>query len=361
MSTLHAVVMAGGSGTRFWPMSRQNQPKHLLPLAGTRTLIQQTVARTAPLVAPDRIWVITNADHAAEVHRQVPELPLESIVAEPCPRDTAPCIGLAATIVLGRDPNAVMVVMPADHLIEPDTDFRRTVEAAVGLVREDPRRLVTLGIKPDRPATGYGYIQRGPRLPGREAPPVFSVTSFREKPAQELAAQYVESGEFYWNSGIFVWSARTIREELRASRPRLAEALERIRATWWSPAREVVFRREYQAIERISIDYAVMERAGNVLVIEAGFRWDDVGSWGAIRRLHDQTADGNTLVGAHCGLDTRTSIVITDSGHLVATLGVDNLIIVQSGNAALIADRREEERVKQLVERIREQGLADYL
>jgi mannose-1-phosphate guanylyltransferase len=358
---LHAVVMAGGSGTRFWPMSRQQRPKHLLALAGEGTLIQQAVRRIAPLVAPDRTWVITGASHAEEVRRQLPHLPPESIVAEPCRRDTAPCIGLAAAIIGRLDPDATMIVMPADQVIEPEPEFRRCVGIAESLVAEDPRRLVTLGIAPDRPATGYGYIHRGDPLDQADSARVFHVQSFREKPARDLAEKFLASGEFYWNSGIFVWSARTIREELRQARPALDAAVDRIAAAWGAADREQVLAREYTTIEPISIDYAVLERAAHVAVVEATFRWDDVGSWGAIKRLRGADAAGNTVAGRHCGLDTSESIVLTDADHVVATIGVHNLVIVQCGNATLVADRDREESVKQLVESMKQNGLETFL
>ncbi len=358
---LHAVVMAGGSGTRFWPMSRHQRPKHLLALAGSGTLIQQAVRRISPLVGPERTWVITGASHADEVRRQLPQLPSQSIVAEPCRRDTAPCIALAAAIIAQVDPDATMVVMPADQVIEPEADFRQCVSVAESLVAEDRRRLVTIGVAPDRPATGYGYIHRSEQLARGDSARVFRVQSFREKPARELAEKFLASGEFYWNSGIFVWSARTIRDELRQARPALDAAVERVAAAWSGPDRDEVLAREYAAIEPISIDYAVLERAAHVAVVEATFRWDDVGSWGAIKRLRGSDAAGNTVAGRHCGLDTSASIVLTDDDHVVATIGVHNLVIVQCGNATLVADRDREESVKQLVELMKRSGLETFL
>lgn len=358
---LHAVVMAGGSGTRFWPMSRRNRPKHLLSLVGSESLLQQTVRRIAPLVPPERTWVITGADHAAAVRHQLPGLPASSIIAEPCRRDTAPCIGLAATLVSRQDIEATLVVMPADHVIAPDQEFHRAIALAELLIKEDDRRLVTLGIRPDRPATGYGYIERGARIELIGELPAFRVNRFREKPARELAEQYVQSGDYYWNSGIFVWSAATIRTELRSNRPQLIDALDRIGAAWGGPTQETVFAAEYERIEPKSIDYAVLEHSSNVVVIEAAFRWDDVGSWGAISRLQTADAEGNTVRGNHCGLGTKSSIVITDPGHLVATIGVENLIVVQCGDATLVADRTNEESVKQLVERMRQLGFDQFL
>lgn len=358
---LHAVVMAGGSGTRFWPMSRRNRPKHLLPLVRSQSLLQQTVHRIAPLVPAERTWVITGADHADEVRKQLRESPGLSIIAEPCRRDTAPCIGLAATLIVQRDPDATLVVMPADHVIDPAEEFRRTIEQAEVLVQEDTRRLATLGIKPDRPATGFGYIERGAVIGSGQALPSYEAKQFHEKPTRDVAEEYVRSDEFYWNSGIFIFTAATIRSELESHRPHLVSRLNRIGETWNGVDRDRVFAEQYELIEPISIDYAALERSRHVVVIEASFRWDDVGSWEAIARLHGPDSDGNTLLGNHCGLSAKNNIVITDPDHLVATIGVANLIIVQCGDATLVADRRNEEAVKQLVERMRQLGFEQFL
>jgi mannose-1-phosphate guanylyltransferase len=358
---LHAVIMAGGSGTRFWPWSRQHRPKHLLQLAGSESLLQQTYARIALLLPPERILVVTAADHVAACREQLPQLADRSIVAEPCRRDTAACIGLGAEIVCHRDAGGVMAVMPADHRIRAGDEFRRLVAAAAELVDAQPARLVTFGIRPTRPATGYGYIHRGAPLAAPPGLRSFRVQAFREKPGLELAEQFVESGEYYWNSGIFVWRARTILDELRASKPALVDALERIGRALGTPAQQDVLAAEFPALERISIDYAVMERASDVAVIEATFDWDDVGSWQAIDRLHPHTAGDNTVLGTHCGLDTHECIVVTEPGHLVATLGVDHLVIVQSGNVTFVADKRDEESVKKLVDQLRRQGMEVYL
>jgi mannose-1-phosphate guanylyltransferase len=358
---LNAVVMAGGSGTRFWPMSRRNRPKHLLSLLGSTSLLEQTVQRVAPLVPPDRVWIITGADHVADVRKQMSALPAASVIAEPMRRDTAPCIGLAAQVLMRIDPDGTMLVLPADHIITPEQEFCRTVEHAVSLVRDDSRRLVTLGIKPDRPATGYGYIQRGARLTKFDQCPTFSVQRFREKPNRESAQEYVDSGEYYWNSGVFVWSARTILNEIHRTRPALCDALDRIGRAWGTPQAETTLHDEYDKIEGISIDYAVLESSSNVVVVESAFRWDDVGSWGAVERFQSPNDGANTVRGLHCGIDTESSIVLTDPDHLVTTIGVKNLIVVQCGKATLVADKSREESVKQLVEQLRQQGLEAFL
>ena len=238
---LHAIIMAGGSGTRFWPKSRRDRPKQLLRLHGDATMLQQTVARIEPLVPRERIVIVTGADQAEATRAQLPELPPENIVAEPCPRDTAACVGLAAWIVRKKDPDGTMIVMPADHVIEPVAIFLATVRAASSVIENDPTALVTFGIKPTRPETGYGYIERGELLETRDGIPVNRVVQFREKPDRDTAESFLAAGNFAWNSGIFLWKARTILDELERHRPQLAAALARVGAALGSASeREVI-------------------------------------------------------------------------------------------------------------------------
>jgi mannose-1-phosphate guanylyltransferase len=358
---LHALIMAGGGGTRFWPRSRQRRPKQFLTLAGERTLIQQALDRIEAQVPAERTWVITGAAYELESAHQLPQVPAAHIAGEPCGRDTAACVGLGAALIARRDPNAVMLVMPADHVIEPVQEFRRAVHVAEQMAEAHPHALVTFGIPPTYPATGYGYIHRGGAIEGRQGVSVFRVRAFREKPAADLAEQFLASGEYFWNSGIFVWKSATILAQLHQRQPRLHDAVQRIAAAWDSGQRAEVLRREYEALERLSIDYAVMEHAPEVLVVQAPFRWDDVGSWLALERMHPQDADGNTVLAQHAGLKTRDCVIVGDHGHLIATVGVDNLLIVQDGDVTLVADRRDEGTVKQLVELLKKQGLEKYL
>jgi mannose-1-phosphate guanylyltransferase len=358
---LHALIMAGGGGTRFWPRSRLKKPKQFLRLAGDRSLLQQAVDRAEAMVPPERTWVITAANHQGEVAAHLPGLPQDRIIGEPCGRDTAACIGLGAALIAQEDADAVMMVTPADHVIEPVQEFRRTAHVAQQLVEEHPGALVTVGVPATYPATGYGYIQRGPEIAGRQGISVFRVQSFKEKPNADLAERWVVSGQYLWNAGIFFWKARTILEALRANQPKLTEAVERIAGAWKTSDREEVFRREYEALTRISIDYAVMERAEDVLVVKAPFRWDDVGSWLALERMHPQDADGNTILADHCGLATCSCLVVAPPGLLVTTVGVKDLLIVQDGDALLVADRGQEGNVKKLVELLKARGLEKYL
>jgi mannose-1-phosphate guanylyltransferase len=357
----HALIMAGGGGTRFWPRSRQKKPKQFLSLAGDRSLLQQAVDRLEASVPPERTWVITAAQHRDEVARHLPDLPKDRIIGEPCGRDTAACIGLGAALIALEDPDAVMMVTPADHVIEPVQEFRRAAHVAERMVEEHPGSLVTFGIQPTYPATGYGYIERGPHIGDRQGISVFRVASFREKPSADLAEQWVASGHYFWNSGIFFWKARTILAALKANQPKLAQAVEHIAGAWRTAEREEVLRKEYDALPRISIDYAVMEHARDVLVVQAPYRWDDVGSWLALERLHPQDAEGNTILANHCGINTAHCVIAAQPGCLVTTVGVNHLLIVQDGDAILVADQREEGAVKNLVSLLKSRGLEKYL
>ena len=358
---LHAVVMAGGSGTRFWPKSRRNRPKQLLRLYGDATMLQQTVARIAPLVPPDRTWIITGADQAEATRTQLPQLPPENIVAEPCPRDTAPCVGLAAEIIARHDPDGTMIVMPADHVIRPDEKFRATVRAAASIIDADPTAFVTFGIKPTRPETGYGYIERGEELPAQEGIALHRVRQFREKPDLATAEQFLASGRFVWNSGIFVWRARAILDALRAHRPQLAIALDRVGQSLGTAYEAETIAREYPALEKVPIDKAVMEKAPNVRVLEVVYDWNDVGDWRALNTLQPPDAHGNTTQGPVVASETNGSIVISDDGGLIATLGVDDLVIVQSGGATLVARKDQLDKLKALVEGLDKAGYASNL
>jgi mannose-1-phosphate guanylyltransferase len=355
------MIMAGGGGTRFWPRSRQERPKQFLTLAGDRSLLQQAWDRLEGPVPPEHTWVITAARYQEETGRQLPGLPPDHNVGEPWGRDTAACIALGAALIAGQDLEGVILVTTADHVIEPVAEFRRAVQAAVQMVEEHPGALVTFGIPPTYPATGYGYIRRGPLAAHRQGLSVYRVQAFQEKPKADLAERFLASGDYYWNSGLFVWRAATILSALRERQPALAAAAERIARAWPTPERTAVLRREYEALPRISIDYAVMEHASEVLVVQAPFRWDDLGSWLAVERLHPQDAAGNTVLATHCGLDTRNCVIVAEEGRLVATLGVADLLIVQDGNATLVANRRDEAAVKDLVERLRKSGLERYL
>ena len=373
---LHAVIMAGGSGTRFWPLSRRRLPKQFLKFAGDRTLIQDAAGRCPPVVTPDRTWVVTNAAHAEETARQLPDIPASQILVEPCGRNTAPCIGLAAIQLLAVDPDATMLVMPADHVIQPAGMFQQAVREAEALVAREPCSLILFGIEPTQPATGFGYIQRGepvpmpasdgasscgPRDGAASGWPTFRVQSFQEKPNQLTAARYVASGEYYWNCGIFVWRAQAILDALATFAPEITSRLKRLRAGIGSPEWPELLDAVFPEMPSISIDYAVLEKTSHVCVLEAPFDWDDVGSWQALPRLLSSDRDGNTTAGQVCGIDSTGCIVRTTDDHLVATIGVKDLIIVHTPTATLVADKRDESSVKQLIAELERRGLTEYL
>src|SRR5262245_32832624 len=360
---LHAVIMAGGTGTRFWPLSRSARPKQLLDLTGGRTMIQATVDRLGDLAPAERAWIITNRSLVAPIAEQLPQLDRRRVIGEPCKRDTAPAIGLAALLVLAEDPDATMVVMPADHLIQPSEAFQAVIKQAAELVEREPQTLVTFGIKPTYAAESFGYIERGqPRSLGSGVRgQAFEVRKFREKPARSVAEEYLASEDFYWNSGIFVWKARTILDALAKHEGAICDHLEVIQNHFGRPEFAEVFDREFTAIRGKSIDFAVMEHYQPVVVIEAPFTWDDVGSWQALARSVGSDEAGNTVIGKHLGIRTEGSIVRTASDHLIVTLGMKDAIVVHTPDATLVADKHQEEAIREVVKALEQKSWREYL
>ncbi len=355
--------MAGGFGTRFWPLSRTKTPKQLLDLTGGRTMIQATADRLGDLVPPQRTLVVTNRQLVEPIREQLANLPADNIIGEPCKRDTAPCVALAAHLVSHDDPDAVMAVMPADHLISPPEKFREAISAAVALVEADSERIVTFGIKPTFPAETFGYIERGEPLADKTPAGIaaFRVARFREKPNREMAEQFLAIGNFYWNSGIFVWKARTILDALAKHEPAMSAQLVTIGRAIGTAEYHDILDREFTAIQGKSIDYAVMERHSKVAVIEAPFAWDDVGSWQSLARTLGADESGNTIVGKHLGIRTAGTIVRTSGDHLVATLGVTDLIVVHTEDATLVASKHDEEAIRELVKELEKRGWKAFL
>lgn len=358
---LYAVVMAGGSGTRFWPKSRRTRPKQLLKLFGDHSMIQQTVQRIAPLVPPERTLVITGADQARAIRQQLPSVPEVNVIAEPCPRDTAPCVGLAASIVRSLDPEGSMIVMPADHVIRPDEVFQKTVQAAVSVIQNDPSAFVTFGVSPTRPEIGYGYIERGEKVAEPEGIALYKVVQFREKPDRPTAEKFLSEGRFFWNAGIFIWRASAVLDALAVHRPGLSAAIERVAETIGTPAASATLGIEFPRMEKIPIDKAVMEKYHNVQVLEVKYDWSDVGDWRSLAEILPADPDGNTVQGPVFNIQTSNSVIIADEGKLVATLGLDDLVVIQSGGATLVAKRDQLDRLKTLVGGLDEAGFGEYL
>jgi len=364
----HAVIMAGGSGTRFWPASRATFPKQFLRLGGSRTLIQSTVDRISGLIPLERTQIVTNQQLVGLVREQLPELPSKSVLGEPCKRDTAPCIALAAGLAYRQDPEAIQVVMPSDHVIQTDADFQAGLRLAEQLVLDRPERIVTFGIRPTYPATAFGYIQQDLSRPvnvvnssafqgertksagnvATQSVPT-AVRQFREKPSLDVAQEFVRSGEFLWNSGIFVWRAKTILDAIRLYAGEIMGPIDKIVAAAGTPSFESVFAEQFPLIQGRSIDYAVMEKYPEVVVVPAPFAWDDVGNWNSLARLVTADSDGNHVVGEHLSLQSHDCVVQTTGNHLVVMAGVSNLVVVQTPDATLIADRNQEELVRQIV------------
>lgn len=358
---LHALIMAGGGGTRFWPRSRKARPKQFLTFGGERTLLQTTVDRIEARIPPERTWVMTSAEHRADVIQQLPTVPQDQVIGEPCPRDTAPCVALGAALVAKRDPEAVLLVIPSDHIIEPAQEFLRAAHVAAELARENPEALVTLGIPPTWPSTGYGYIHRADALPTRQGLKIFRVNRFREKPNAETAQEFLESGEYYWNAGVFIGRAAAFLNQFARLESEMHAGVERIAAAWGTPAGPEALTREFPNLLKISFDFAVMEHCPQVLVVEVTYQWDDVGSWLALERLHPQDAQGNTVLARHAGVSTERCIIVGDETKLITTLGVRDLIIVQDGDCILVADRSQESEVKKVVEEMKNRKLEHYL
>jgi len=351
----HVVVLAGGAGTRFWPAGRRERPKQLLPVASEKTLLRETLDRCAPLAPPERTWIVANESQVSPTRDQAEGA---RVVAEPEMRNTAAAIALAALLIERADGDGVMVVLPADHVIRPEDVFVATFQAAVKRAR-DADALLTVGIEPTGPATGYGYIESGEDVAEVDGFPVRAVESFKEKPDAATAVGFLEKGGYYWNAGTFVWRASVFREAVRKHLPGHEEVLQAI-------AKELDAGSEpsaaaYARFENVPVDIGILERAGNVEVVPAGFEWDDVGSWLALDRLRERDADGNVVRGPHVGIETSNCIVIGRPGHVTATLDVEDMIIVCTPDATLVAPKDRAEDVKLLVQELRDRGMDDFV
>jgi len=356
---LHAVIMAGGSGTRFWPASRRSRPKQLLSLVGGVPLIRTTVDRVLPLVPAERIWVVTT-EATAEATRQVlPELAPGNVLVEPEGRDTAACAGFAAVVVRRSDPDGVCLVLPADHVIRETSRFRRALAAGAQMV-EDNGGLLTFGVRPTRPETGFGYLQVGTEHGSVEGWPVHTLARFVEKPDLETARQYLAEGGYLWNSGMFVWPVADLLAEIRRQLPRLADGLESIADALGGDREEETIAEVYPTLQRISVDYGIMEGAEDCWTIPVDFPWSDVGAWPALGELLECDDSGNAVRGRTVVLDCDDCVLIGE-GPLVAAAGVKDLIVVATPEAVLVVPAAEAQRVKDIVAQIEERDWSDVL
>ena len=359
----YGVIMAGGAGTRLWPLSRGGRPKQLLPVVRGRSLLQLSYERLRGLLPPERIFVCTGASYSQQVLENLPELPNENVLGEPIGRDTANAVGFPAAVLQKRDKDAVVAVVTADHVIEPVEVFQSCVKKGFDVAAEYPQMLVTFGIVPTHGHTGLGYIHRGEALRLRDgATGAFRVQAFKEKPEKATADRYVESGRYYWNSGMFVWRCDTVLGELAAHLPKSYQGLMEIAETWDTPRRQQVLNSVYPELPKISIDYGVMELASQgkghaqVAVVEMPVQWLDVGSWPALAETLPMDEHSNAIQGGPCVfIDADDNIVISDDpAHLVTAIGLSDMIIVHTGDATMVCPKSEAQRVKELVGKVKE-------
>jgi mannose-1-phosphate guanylyltransferase len=357
-----AVVPAGGSGTRLWPLSRQDRPKFLLPLPGPGSMIQETVSRLLPLCSSSSIYIMTGSAHAAPVARQLPDHPEEQIIVEPIARGSGPAIGLGVALAALRDPDAIVGSFAADHYVERPDQFIDTLRAAIELAEQD--YLVTIGIEPRHAETGYGYIRTGKPLGTFAGMPGYRVSAFREKPEIDTARRYVESGEYLWNASMFVWKASIFMEELRRLLPEIAAGIDEIVASWDSPEREETMARVWSGIEDVSIDHGILERSDKVAVIPGAFGWSDLGDWhgvGSILSNLSRTPLENVVIDADVVTVDATNAVIFGNGRLVAIVGIDDVIVVDTHDALLVCDRSHAQSIKSIVDQLKERGSTELI
>jgi mannose-1-phosphate guanylyltransferase len=358
----YAVIMAGGGGTRLWPVSRKERPKQLLPLLDDKTLFQSTVMRLEKLFPAERILVVTVAEQARVMQEQAPEIPFENYLIEPAPRGTASVVGLAAAVLMQRDPRAMMTVLPSDHFIRNRDLFHYLLRAAFEVA--DMGYLVTLGISPTYPSTAYGYIQQGDALDGEFKYPVYAVKRFVEKPDEKKAQEFLRKGDHSWNSGMFIWCAADILKEIEKQMPSLSAAVTKISAAWDTPQRDEVLDTLWYDLKNVTVDYGIMENAELVAVLPAGgLGWSDVGSWNSLIEVLLPDMNGNIAQNAlHLAIDTHNSLVYSnDSQRLIVTIGVDDMVLVDVGDVLLVCKSDQAQKVRDVVEHLKKHRQEKYL
>ena len=357
---MYAVIMAGGSGTRFWPLSRRLRPKQFLAIGTAEPLIVETVRRLAPLIDAARTRIVAGAHHAEGLRALLPDLPADGLLIEPCARNTAPCVGLAAIHVAHQDPDAVMAVLPADHHIARPAVFRRVMAAAAERARAG--EIVTLGIRPTRPETGYGYIHydRNETTVTSNGVEICAVERFVEKPPRAVAEKYLSDGGYLWNSGMFFFTAKRILADIRRFLPAMADGLDRIAATIGTPAYDATLADEFAAMRSVSIDYGIMEHAAHVQVVPATIGWNDVGHWAALADFADADAHGNVVEGPAVVVDS-SNMIIQAEGRTVAVVGCEDLVVVSTEDAVLVCPRDRAQDVRRVVDALKAAGKMELL
>jgi len=357
MDNYYAVILAGGKGERFWPYSTSKRPKQLLSLVGGKPMLALAVERLEGLIPPERVLVITNADLVEASCKAAPDIPKENIIGEPMGRDTAAAIALGGALVKARNAEGAFCVLTADHIIGDLDIFRETLKQSLEMASNE-NVLITIGITPGGPSTGYGYIEAGDKKSEDAGIAFFKAKRFVEKPDLETAKKYVEAGNFYWNSGMFTWSVKSVEAAFAAHRPVLKDLMDKLGTVAWTPEFDKTVAEEYPKLEKISIDYALMEKADNILMVQGTFAWDDVGSWPALDRHLPQDEDGNTVLGTCEEIDSAGNIVMSED-RLTALIGVKDLIVVHAEGATLICPRNKAQNVKKMVHKLRDAGTYD--
>lgn len=347
-SNNHLVIMAGGVGSRFWPMSTEDKPKQFIDVLGVgRSLLQLTFDRFEGICPPENVWVLTNQKYADLVHEQLPEVPVGNILREPCRRNTAPCIAYVSWRIKNADVNANIVVTPSDHIVTDKEEFRGVIMQGLNFTAETDA-IVTLGMRPNRPETGYGYIQADLRSPSARNKEIFRVDQFREKPDLATAQKYIQQNNFYWNAGIFIWSATTIINAFRIYEPSLAKIFDGIRSKLGTKEEQSVIDQRYPECESISVDYAIMEKAEEIFVFPSDFGWSDLGTWGSLLMQSHRDIYGNAIIGENISLyDTKNCIIHTTDNKKTVVQGLDGYIVAEKDGKLLICKLSEEQRIKQ--------------
>ena len=344
----HLVIMAGGVGSRFWPMSTAEKPKQFIDVLGVgKTLIQLTVERFGNLVAPENIWVVTNQKYAPIVEEQLPDIPKTNILCEPCRRNTAPCIAYVSWRIKSNDPKANIVVTPSDHIVTDITEFQRVIKECMRFTSETDA-IVTLGMKPNRPETGYGYIQADLSTSSLRNKEIYRVDSFREKPDFKTAEEYIKKNYYFWNAGIFIWNINTIVNAFRIYQPTMAKIFESMQSVYGTDKEQALIDERFPECENISVDYAIMEKAEEIFVCPSDFGWSDLGTWGSLHGQSKKDLYGNATIGQSVNLiESHNCIVHTTQEKKVVIQGLDGYIVAEKDNTLLICKLSEEQRIKQ--------------
>ena len=360
MDHLYALIMAGGSGTRLWPLSRKSRPKQVLPLVEDKSMFQIAVERLDPLLPPERVIVVASGPLTEQLRAAAPQIPAENYIVEPSARNSGPAVGLGAIHIRQRDPDAVIAVLASDHHIAEKARFRDVLAASAELARQG--HIVTLGISASFPSTGFGYIRRGKPLAEVGGVQAYVAEQFTEKPDVETAIEFLTSGDYSWNSGMFIWTAERVMDEFRRQQPEMYQGLEAIAASIGTDAYAETLEQNWPMMAKLSIDYAVMEHAENIAVIPVDIGWSDVGSWSSLYEVLARDLEGNIVRGDHDNamrIDTRNTLVV--SNRMVVTIGVKDLIIVDTDDALLVCHRDRSQDVREVVDHLRETGLEAYL